>query len=263
MAAPSVTGTRRALIVGHSLDPATQAAGLGLPARPRRLEVPAGPEGTRTTTIEVFELGDVLVLPRHGVDRFVPAHLVDHHANLRALCGAGADRVLALASCGSLRADLPVGSVLWPDDFLAPWCAPTFHSGGEGHIVPGLDLRWRADLMGDWGKASAAAVPGAGEPIDGGVYAQTTGPRFETPAEVRMLATFADVVGMTLVGEAVLARECGLRYAAACTVDNLANGLGPAPLTKDEYHAGVAESRRHVAAVLKELLARWGAAGSP
>jgi 5'-methylthioadenosine phosphorylase len=163
--------------------------------------------------------------------------------------------VLALASCGSLRTDLPVGSVMCPDDFLAPWCAPTFHADG-GHIVPGFDLEWRSEILAAWEGAAAAAAPEAPKVVDGGVYAQTTGPRFETPAEVRMLATFADVVGMTLAGEAVLAGEVGLRYAAICTVDNLANGLGPSRLTPDEYHAGVAGTRRHVGPVMKELLAR-------
>ena len=253
---PQVAGERPAVIVGHSLDLVAQARELGLPEQPHQLEVPSGGDASTTATITVFEMGEVLLLPRHGVDRFTPAHAVDHHAHIRALCSAGADRVLALASCGSLRTDLPVGSVMCPDDFLAPWCAPTFHADGEGHVVPGFDLEWRSEIMAAWAGAAAVAAPEAPSVVDGGVYAQTTGPRFETPAEVRMLASFADVVGMTLVGEAVLAGEVGLRYAAICTVDNLANGLRPSPLTPDEYQEGVAGTRRHVGAVMKELLPR-------
>ena len=60
---------------------------------------------------------------------------------------------------------------------------------------------------------------------DGGVYWQTIGPRFETPAEIRMIAPHADLVGMTIASECVIAGELGLEYAAICVVDNLANGL--------------------------------------
>ena len=74
--------------------------------------------------------------------------------------------------------------------------------------------------------------------IDGGVYAQTRGPRFETPAEVRALARVADLVGMTVASECILATEVGLPYAAICVVDNLANGLGETRLTIEEFEAG-------------------------
>ena len=73
---------------------------------------------------------------------------------------------------------------------------------------------------------------------DGGVYAQTLGPRFETPAEVKALAEHADMVGMTLAAETVLAGEAALAYAAVCTIDNLANGVADKALTVDEYRRG-------------------------
>jgi 5'-methylthioadenosine phosphorylase len=63
-----------------------------------------------------------------------------------------------------------------------------------------------------------------------GVYWQAIGPRFETPAEIRLMAAHADVVGMTIASECIVAGELGLRYAAICAVDNLANGLGGEPL---------------------------------
>ena len=61
---------------------------------------------------------------------------------------------------------------------------------------------------------------------DGGVYWQTIGPRFETPAEIRLIAAHADLVGMTIASECIVAGELGLAYAAVCVVDNLANGIG-------------------------------------
>ena len=95
---------------------------------------------------------------------------------------------------------------------------------------------------------------------DGGVYWQTIGPRFETPAEIRLLAAHADVVGMTVASECVLARELGLAYAAVCVVDNLANGVGDHPLTIEEFERGKAANRDRLlgalGAVVPELAAR-------
>jgi len=76
--------------------------------------------------------------------------------------------------------------------------------------------------------------------IDEGIYAQTRGPRFESPAEVRMLAHHADLVGMTVASECILAGEAGLTYAALCKIDNLGNGLDTDLLTVDEYQANAA-----------------------
>ncbi len=98
----------------------------------------------------------------------------------------------------------------------------------------------------------------AGEPaVDGGVYWQTIGPRFETPAEIRMIAPHADLVGMTIASECVIAGELGLEYAALCMVDNLANGLADGVLSVAEMEAdrliNAAKLRDGIAAVLPRL----------
>jgi 5'-methylthioadenosine phosphorylase len=194
---------------------------------------------------------EAVVIARHGAG--IPAHLVDHEANLRGLLDQGVDRVLALASTGSLRTDWPVGTVVIPDDFFAPWATPSIFTDTRGHSVPGFDPHWRARVVAAW--ASAAASTAA----DGGVYVQTTGPRFETPAEIRFLVGVGDVVGMTVASECIVAAELGLAYAAVCMVDNLANGLGDGDLTVAEFEQGVAANRaafasdvRAVARVLAE-----------
>ncbi len=239
-AVPRVHGDRLGLLVGHSL----LDLDLGRAARPVTHEV-ATPAGS--ARVALLDLDDVVVCPRHGLDHFRPAHLVDHHANVGALAAAGCDRVLALGSVGSLRADWPVGTVVVPDDLFAPWVTPTWHDDALGHQVPGFDGAWRAEVLDAW-QAHDRTV------LDGGVYAQTTGPRFETPAEIRFLATVADVVGMTLAAEAILAREVGLAHAAVCVVDNLANGIAAAPLTETEFRAGVAANEQRVRAALAAVL---------
>jgi 5'-methylthioadenosine phosphorylase len=223
---PAVHGTRLGLVVGHSL-PFDEFVDRSEP-----LPITVGDR-----VVELLDTGGFVALPRHGIDAFAPAHLIDHRANIAALAAAGCDRVLALASVGSLRRDWPVGTVVCPDDFIATQVNPTFHTDARGHSVPGFDRGWRRTVVDAWRANTATPIE------DGGVYAHSTGPRFETPAEVRMLATFADLVGMTLAAECILAREAGLRYAGLCIVDNLANGLEDAPLTEAAFRAGVAANQ--------------------
>jgi 5'-methylthioadenosine phosphorylase len=193
-----------------------------------------------------IDAGAVVALPRHGPERAVPAHLVDHRANLRAVCELGCDRVLALGSVGSLRPELAVGTIVCPDDTLALHVTPSFHEDALGHQIPGFEPGWRRLVA-----AAFARALGAGF-VDGGVYAQTRGPRFETPAEVRMLARDAHLVGMTIAAESHLAREAGVAHAAICSVDNMGNGLEAEALTGERYEQG----RDRTAAILRAALDR-------
>ena len=193
-----------------------------------------------------------VVRQRHGSgDAYVLPHRIDHEANLRALAEAGCDRVLAICSVGSLDPGLGVGSLVCPHDFIALQVTVTGFDDPRGHATPGFDTAWRSEVLAGW-RAS-----GAGELRDGGVYWQTNGPRFETPAEIGLIAAHADVVGMTLASECIVAGELGLRYAAVCAVDNLANGieerpLSPAELERDRAR-NVSRLRDDLAAALPEL----------
>ncbi len=238
MSAPRPNGDRFAVIYGYSLPEGAH------PAEGERVTVDAG----RERPVEAIDADEIVALPRHGFDRSVPAHLVDHRANVRALCELGCSRVLALGSVGSLRADLEVGSFVCPDDFYAPEIAPSFYDDPRGHSISGFDPDWRAVILETWRKRSATDL------LDGGVYAQTIGPRFETPAEVRALARVADVVGMTLAAETVLAREASLAYAAVCSVDNLANGIAEELLTVEEYRRGRDETAKALESALETVL---------
>jgi 5'-methylthioadenosine phosphorylase len=209
--------------------------------------------GRGATLVEVegvglLDTGDALLLQRHGTDRYVLPHEIDHRAHVRALRAADCDRVLGLSSTGSLRLDWPVGTFVCPDDFYAPHVNQTIHDDGRGHTVPGFDPGWRARVLDTWRAHAATPI------VDGGVYTQTRGPRFETPAEVRALARIGDLVGMTIAAECILAKEIGIAYVAVCVVDNLANGLAPVPLTLDEFRAGVEANRTALLADLDAVL---------
>ena len=200
--------------------------------------------------VDGLDVGDAMLIPRHG-DPYTQPHRIDHAANMQRLVDAGCDRVLALSSVGGLRRELGVGTFLCPDDFIALHVGKSAFGDRRSHRVAGFDSGWRAHLVDAW--ASSAEV----ELLDGGVYWESIGPRFETPAEIRMIAQHADVIGMTIASECVIAGELGLRYAAVCIVDNLANGVGEGELTVEEFEAGRARNRERlgaaVAAIVPEL----------
>jgi 5'-methylthioadenosine phosphorylase len=228
---------RLAVVGGHGILGTEFASG----AARIDVDTPYGPAA-------LLDAGPYVVLQRHGLDRFTSAPYVNHRAHVRALADLGCDRVLGLASVGSLHRDLPVGSFVAPDDFIALHLGISFSDGDEGHQTPGFDRAWRATVVDRWTERTDVPLR------DGGVYWQVIGPRFETQAEIRLLAAHADLVGMTIASECVLAGELRMAYAAICVVDNLANGVGDTPLTMAEFHAGAASNRAQLVRALDAVL---------
>jgi 5'-methylthioadenosine phosphorylase len=193
------------------------------------------PELTKRTVFTPFgpaELlcGDKLVLlMRHQFDR--PPHRINYRANLAAMAIAGVTDIVAFGSSGSLKPEIAPGSLLIPTDYVSMTDIPSIHDHAIEHIRP--------ELSEDLAKKLSELVPAARY---GGVYVQTRGPRIETVAEVKALAGLADVVGMTVASEATLACELTMNFAALCTIENYANGLGSEVLT---YEHIVNVSREH------------------
>jgi len=195
-----------------------------------RREVARTPFGEPSGALVFGRIGcrEVVFLARHGYGHTIPPHRVNYRANLWALChGAGATRIVSVASVGGIRADLPPGTLVVPHQILDyTWGrAATFYEGGEHQVVhidftEPYDARLRADLL-------TAGVSAGLTLADGAVYAATQGPRLETAAEIdRLERDGADIVGMTGMPEAALARELELPYAAVCVVANWAAGRG-------------------------------------
>jgi 5'-methylthioadenosine phosphorylase len=214
---------------------------LGAPVASARLATPQ--------PIGVLDHGTHVALYRHGLDHYVAPHRIDHAAHLRTLVELGCDRVLALSSVGSLRVDLPVGSFVAPHDFVALDQHPVdIDDTGARHVVPGFSDGWRHQVLTVWRRVAETPI------IDRGIYWQANGPRFETPAEIRYIGTFADVVGMTVPSECVAANQLGVAYAAVCIVDNLANGISDTPLTTEEYERGAAANASQLHAALSRVI---------
>jgi 5'-methylthioadenosine phosphorylase len=214
------------------------------------------PDGTEQSVVPT-DRGDVTVhigdrfvfLRRHGHGRYHPPHRIPHHDHALALERLDVKRAIGLVSVGALHDRLGLGTVIVPDDYLSLYAPPTFADDERLHIVPTLDPALRTLLL-------DAARSTDGPVHDGGVYAETRGPRFETRAEVRLLADYADVVGMTAASEATLFQERGIAYAMLGIVDNMAHGVGAERLTLDRYEAQLEANRGRAAAILDEIVRR-------
>lgn len=170
---------------------------------------------------------EVMFLARHGYGHTIAPHEVNYRANLWALKDAGADTVVSVASVGAIRSDIAPGALLLPDQVIDyTWGRGSTFFEGAGAPVNHIDFTepYSRPLREQLLRAAAAC----GEALfDGGVYAATQGPRLETAAEInRLERDGADVVGMTGMPEAALAREISLEYAAIAVVANYAAGRG-------------------------------------
>lgn len=191
---------------------------------------------------EVY-LGEFALLMRHQYG--LPPHRINYRACMAALAITGVDRVVAFGSAGSLTPDIPPGSLVIPSDYLSITDIPSIHDYRIEHIRPELDADLARDLC--------SLIP---EARCGGVYVQTPGPRIETVAEVRALARDAEIVGMTIAGEATLAIELGMRFAAICTVDNYAHGLGDELVTYEQILETSRTHRRRTEEILERIVGR-------
>jgi 5'-methylthioadenosine phosphorylase len=177
----------------------------------------------------------VAVIPRHGRDprKHILPHLINHRSNLKVMKDLGVEEVLAVNSTGSLKRHLKPGMLVVPDDFILLSGGPTIFTAKAVHITPTLSEKVRQKVI-------SAARGCRVDAVDGGIYWETRGPRLETRAEIAMMSRFADLVGMTMASEAIIAKEMDLPYASLCSIDNFGHGLGDRQLTMEEIkiHAG-------------------------
>jgi 5'-methylthioadenosine phosphorylase len=191
---------------------------------------------------------DVVFLARHGYGHTIAPHQVNYRANLWALKDSGAQSVVSVASVGGIHKDLGPGVLVLPHQVIDyTWGRPSTFFEGSGAPVNHIDFTepysnpLRARLV----KAAAACKERI---VERGVYAATQGPRLETAAEItRLERDGADIVGMTGMPEAALAREISLEYAAIAVVANYAAGRG------ESEHAVPLD---RIAAVLEESMGR-------
>lgn len=211
-----------AIIGGTGL---TQLSNLEITHR-QVMRTPFG-EPSGALTFGIINQHEVMFIARHGYGHTIPPHLVNYRANMWALQEQGATRAVSVASVGGIRPGLVPGMIVVPDQILdyTHGRANTYFDSREKPVTHidfthPYSLPLRSQIL-------EAARLSKEKFLDGGVYAATQGPRLETAAEInRYERDGADMVGMTGMPEAALARELGLSYAAIAVVVNHAAGRG-------------------------------------
>jgi 5'-methylthioadenosine phosphorylase len=220
------------------------------------------PYGEAFVQVVPHDCGTLLFLPRHGGRHSVPPHKINVRAQIWALKELGVDAVLATAATGSLRIDLLPGNVVLLDDFIDfRGQTTTFFDGSDGRVrhtdvTHPFDEYVRDNML-----LAATEVNSLSDMLvkvfDRGTYVCTSGPRYETPAEVRLFASWGgDVVGMTVAPEAILARELGIRYAAAAVVTNLGAGLSQDILSHGDVHSQMLKSQWFLAELFRSTITK-------
>ena len=183
--------------------------------------------------LEIFSK-KVAFIPRHASGHSIPPHKINFRANIDALKKIGVTKIIATNSVGSMNLEMPPGSFVIPDDFLdfSQDRAKTFYEDKVVHI----------DVTEPYCSSLRDVLVESGDVILGATYVCTEGPRFETPAEIKMFKMLGgDLVGMTGLPEVTLAREREMCYNSICIVSNYASGISDDALTIDEVFEMVSE----------------------
>lgn len=185
--------------------------------------------------------GDIFFIERHQGN--LPPHRINFKAYFKALADYGVKKIISFNSAGSLKKSVKAPSFLIPHDFISLRSNPTFFNDKIIHTTPVFSKELRELLIKICHKADRPLYKK-------GVYLETSGPRFETAAEIKIFSQFADVVGMTLASEVILAAEVGIEIAALSSVDNYSNGVSG----HLDYKIGAGKNTQAVQLIVKKLL---------
>jgi 5'-deoxy-5'-methylthioadenosine phosphorylase len=187
-----------------------------------RVGTPFGP--SPTLTVASVGSKDIVFLPRHGERHILPPHKINYRANIWALHSMGVERILATNAVGAINPGMMPDDLVVPSDFVDFTRRPaTFY---DEPPVTHIDVT--SIYCPELRRILAKTALQEGAKIhDEGVYLCTEGPRYESPAEIRIFRDWGcDVVGMTGIPEAILAHELGMCYASLCYVTNMAAATG-------------------------------------
>ena len=240
-----------AIIGGSGL---TKLPGLYITQR-QVVRTPYGPPSGALTSGEL-DGHPVIFLARHGYGHTIPPHLVNYRANIWALHSQRVTHVVSVATVGGIHPDFTPGRLAVPDQIIdyTHGRETTFDDYSEGPVTH-FDYTW--PYCEDMRQRCMQALREAGEDfMAAGTYAAVQGPRLETKAEIdRLERDGADMVGMTGMPEAYLAREKGLCYAAIAASANWAAGRGDskAGISPEQIEATMLQILGRIRHILKNL----------
>ncbi|MGA7179447.1 MAG: S-methyl-5'-thioinosine phosphorylase [Thiobacillaceae bacterium] len=200
---------------------------------------------------------EVVFLARHGYGHTIPPHEVNYRANIWAMKEQGVDRIVSVSTVGGIREDLRAGALVVPDQIIdyTHGRPGTFAVYGE---KPVIHVDFTEPYCAPMRRSIMIAADRAGVKVtDGGVYAAVQGPRLETIAEInRIERDGADMVGMTGMPEAYLARELELCYGTIGVVVNDAAGRGVSKngIREEDIRSVLEGLMAKVRALLEELV---------
>jgi len=196
----------------------------------------------------------LVFLPRHGPAHDIAPHRVNYRANLWALKAQGVDAVVAVNAVGGITPPFEPGVLALPDQVI-DYTWGREHSIANGTLAPLDHVDFSQPFAPELREKLQGAAVEAGVALHaGGCIGVTQGPRLETAAEIeRLRRDGCDLVGMTSMPEAALARELGLPYASICVVGNHAAGLGGEPLQMESIEARLAEAMTGVRSIIAKI----------
>ena len=199
---------------------------------------------------------EILFLARHGYGHTIPPHKINYRANIAALKDAGVEKIIAINAVGGINSSMKAKALILPNQIIDyTWSRiNTFFEEGLEHVTH-IDFThpYCEELR---KQIQIAANDNDIAIINTGTYAATQGPRLETAAEIKRLeADGCDIVGMTGMPEAALARELELCYASICVVANMAAGKGPDEITMEEIDKNLQQGMVDVRTLLEATIA--------
>jgi 5'-methylthioadenosine phosphorylase len=193
---------------------------------------------------------EVIFLPRHGNRHNIPPHMINYRANIWGFKKLGVERILSISAVGGIKKGLEPGNIVVLNQLIdmTKTRKQTFYDGKTGVIHIDFTEPYCAETRGLLLKAGRRSrIP----LINTGTYLAVDGPRLETASEIKAFRVLGgDVVGMTVIPEAPLARELEICYAGISVVANFAAGIGRRKLTTSE----VMDAMRASTEKLKRLL---------
>jgi len=213
--------------------------------------------GAPSAPLEFGRFGqqDVVFLARHGKGHSLPPHQVKYRANISALKSVGVTDIIAVNAVGGINPAMGAEALVVPDQIVDYTWGREFTFAEEGNVL-------HVDLSYPYDDALRAGLLAAGKKAglkvhDGGVYAATQGPRLETAAEInRLERDGCDIVGMTGMPEASLAREADLKYACLSLVVNMAAGRSEGIITMEDIDRCLKTGMQNVRALLAAFLSQ-------
>jgi len=215
------------------------------------------PYGAPSAKIQVGTLSgtEVAFLARHGEEHTIPPHKIKYRANIWALKSIGVTKIIAIAAVGGIHPDIPPKKIIIPDQII-DYTFDRKHTYFEDNLseVTHIDFTYPYnDRLRQY--LCAAAKETGIDVYAGGTYGATQGPRLESAAEVKRLARDGcDIVGMTGMPEAALARELGLHYACCALSVNWAAGIVSKEITFDEIDSAVKEGMKFVRQLIQAAI---------